>query len=589
MSNRPSRVSMSVYAPSADGRFYPRYPYGNAPPPGAAFSALALAVSGVLGTLATGAGFSSQVRALSTSLASLTTVPAPIAAQGQALAVGSASGTLNYGAVGYDGTIKVQGNKLVNGSGNVVQLRGANMSGLEYVAPEGWSPADPWGGITPAWSTYQTWKPNVVRFPLTAASWLGYTCGITGTQAVTFTATPASGSTNGTLTAAWTLASGVYPITMSGGNGATTTATFTNGSTAVTWPALGSAQTSTAANVAIWASTRSADPGSNYQATVKAAVAAAQAIGCYVILDLHFCCPQITIGGVTHYLMPIGQSAFADQTAIAFWTSIANTFGTQATPPSGVKNTGILFELFNEPYLNSNGYTLTTTQGGSTTVSADLALLNGGWSSALINNSQGGSNFVLNLGWQLAGYQAMLNAIRATGAQNVCIVNGNAYSGNTKNFATWHPTDTLATPQIAHGWHPYANTYNGANPYPYTAYGPYVSCGTDSNYAAPSSTDINYALSILTAGYPLLATEYGDQGGTTATATPYAEPACHYLQAAADTYGFSAIHWQWNGTRSYGTTSSQHYSTVYASDGTTILPILGEGTTINDWMVAHAP
>jgi endoglucanase len=58
-----------------------------------------------------------------------------------------------------------------------VQLRGVNVSGLEFVAAQGWSPANPWGGATgdptPNWNAVKTWKINTVRIPLNEASWLG--------------------------------------------------------------------------------------------------------------------------------------------------------------------------------------------------------------------------------------------------------------------------------------------------------------------------------------------------------------------------------------------------------------------------------
>lgn len=78
--------------------------------------------------------------------------------------------------------ISVRGNRLVDASGAVVQLRGASVSGLEFVAVQGWDPADPWGGGAPDYSAMKSWRLNAVRLPLNEASWLGYTCydGATG-------------------------------------------------------------------------------------------------------------------------------------------------------------------------------------------------------------------------------------------------------------------------------------------------------------------------------------------------------------------------------------------------------------------------
>ena len=69
------------------------------------------------------------------------------------------------------------------------------------------------------------------------------------------------------------------------------------------------------------------------------AVAAANAAGLYVILDLHFAAPNNTSTGVPY--CPEAQIPMADQDhAPAFWASIAATFKS---------NPSVIFELFNEP------------------------------------------------------------------------------------------------------------------------------------------------------------------------------------------------------------------------------------------------
>jgi hypothetical protein len=77
-------------------------------------------------------------------------------------------------------SLRTSGEHLVDASGSTVQLRGVNVSGLEFIAVQGWSTANPWGGqtgdATPSWSTIKSWKVNSVRIPLNEASWLGYPC-----------------------------------------------------------------------------------------------------------------------------------------------------------------------------------------------------------------------------------------------------------------------------------------------------------------------------------------------------------------------------------------------------------------------------
>lgn len=72
-------------------------------------------------------------------------------------------------------SIRVVGNHLVDGSGHVVQLHGADVSGLEFVAIQGWSASDPWGGQMPDLRALKAWNLNAVRYPLNEASWLGLT------------------------------------------------------------------------------------------------------------------------------------------------------------------------------------------------------------------------------------------------------------------------------------------------------------------------------------------------------------------------------------------------------------------------------
>ena len=84
-------------------------------------------------------------------------------------------------------SIRVEGQRFIDVSGNAVQLRGVNFSGFEFVAVQGWSPADPSGAQGgqrggPKWSAIKSWKANTVRIPLNEASWLGYRC--TDTQGV---------------------------------------------------------------------------------------------------------------------------------------------------------------------------------------------------------------------------------------------------------------------------------------------------------------------------------------------------------------------------------------------------------------------
>jgi endoglucanase len=166
-------------------------------------------------------------------------------------------------ASGGEFAIHVCGNRLVDGAGRTVQLRGVSVSGLETVAIQGWAPGDPWGGQAPDFSAVKAWGANTVRIPLNEASWRGGAC------------IDASGSGS----------------------------TVTDGS---------KVQNKAGQTV-------KADPGSNYQATIASTVARATAARLYVILDLHLTAP----GNVC----PMAQNAMADiDHSVAFWSSLAGAY-----------------------------------------------------------------------------------------------------------------------------------------------------------------------------------------------------------------------------------------------------------------------
>ena len=71
-------------------------------------------------------------------------------------------------------SLHVSGNRLLDGSGQEVQLRGVNRSGFEFACVQGWGLMD---GPTDAASiaAMKTWDINVVRVPLNEGCWLGLT------------------------------------------------------------------------------------------------------------------------------------------------------------------------------------------------------------------------------------------------------------------------------------------------------------------------------------------------------------------------------------------------------------------------------
>jgi hypothetical protein len=68
--------------------------------------------------------------------------------------------------------VRVSGNKLVDGSGRLLQLRGVNRAGTEYACIQGWGIFDgPSDG--PSVAAIASWGTNVVRLPLNEDCWLG--------------------------------------------------------------------------------------------------------------------------------------------------------------------------------------------------------------------------------------------------------------------------------------------------------------------------------------------------------------------------------------------------------------------------------
>ena len=159
--------------------------------------------------------------------------------------------------------------------------------------------------------------------------------------------------------------------------------------------------------------------GESYRNAVIEYVNRLTTAGIVVILDLHWAAPGTQ--------QAIGQIPMADRDhAPAFWTSVANTFKT---------NTAVIFDLFNESYPDDN----------RDTTAAWLCLRDG----------TNGSGTCPHVGYAAAGMQELLNAVRATGATNLVMVAGVAYTGVLSRWIEYRPTDTLNPPNIAASVHIY--------------------------------------------------------------------------------------------------------------------------------------
>jgi endoglucanase len=180
--------------------------------------------------------------------------------------------------------------------------------------------------------------------------------------------------------------------------------------------------------------------GANYISAVTAYVNLLNSNGIVAILDLHWTDGQYTgpSAGCTS-AQAVCQKPMPDSAqAIPFWTSVANTFK---------GNDAVIFDLFNEPYAS---------RATGSAVSGWQCWLNGGTCPGI--------------SYQVAGMQAMVNAVRSTGATNVIMVGGEEYAndlgtpGSTSDPSILTNLPTDPDHDIAVSWHSY--NFNACNTQP---------------------------------------------------------------------------------------------------------------------------
>ena len=150
--------------------------------------------------------------------------------------------------------------------------------------------------------------------------------------------------------------------------------------------------------------------------------------GIYVVLDLHWSAPGTTAirgGSGGNQLVTM---AFADH-ALDFWTSVATTFKDDPM---------VIFDLFNEPILNASD------RMGHTAVSDPW----GCW----LN----GCNLTSGTLARVAGMQSMLDAVRATGAQQLVVAGGIEWAHNMDGWLAHKPADPAGN--LLAGFHVYQPT-----------------------------------------------------------------------------------------------------------------------------------
>ena len=222
--------------------------------------------------------------------------------------------------------------------------------------------------------------------------------------------------------------------------------------------------------------------GANYTAAVKDLVAKVEAHGMTPILDLHWTYGQYTgnSAGCSDVHATCQKPMPDMQYTPSFWSSVASTF--KADP-------AVVFDLFNEPY--PDRATSTTTQAWQC------------W-------KDGGT--CPGIGYQVAGMQDLVDAVRSTGAKNVVMAGGLAYSNDLGQWLANKPSDPTGNLVAA---------YHGYN---------FNTCANESCW--------NSTLAPVAAQVPLVAGEIGEN----TCSHSFVDQVMKWF----DDRGLSYLGWTWN-------------------------------------------
>ncbi len=148
--------------------------------------------------------------------------------------------------------------------------------------------------------------------------------------------------------------------------------------------------------------------GKNYQDALFALVTVFRKHNMYVILDLHFAAPGTHLADAQQPMVDADHGP-------TFWKEVAAAYK---------GDLGVLFDIFNEPYLDSGNIVGNTDPWNC---------LQNGCTAQLQRGSTGN--------YQTAGTQSLVDAIRSTGSENIIMVPGLAYTSDLSGWLTHKPTD----------------------------------------------------------------------------------------------------------------------------------------------------
>ncbi|MEU9985039.1 cellulase family glycosylhydrolase [Streptomyces sp. NPDC050856] len=163
--------------------------------------------------------------------------------------------------------------------------------------------------------------------------------------------------------------------------------------------------------------------GAAYIDAVKALVRRVEAHGMTPVVELHWSWGQYTgnSAGCSDIHASCQKPMPDARYSPAFWTSVANTFKDDRR---------VVFDLFNEPYPD---------RATGTAAQAWTCWRDGG-------DCPG-------IGYEVAGMQDLLDAVRATGARNLVLVPGVAYANDLSQWLAYAPSDPAGN--LAAAWHVY--------------------------------------------------------------------------------------------------------------------------------------
>jgi hypothetical protein len=253
------------------------------------------------------------------------------------------------------------------------------------------------------------------------------------------------------------------------------------------------------------------------------------------ILELHWPAPGATLA--------LGQQPMPDADHAAdFWTSVATTYA---------GDDGVVFELYNEPYPDSNKDTTAAWQCWRDGCTATQYAM-------VVNPMTGNASWQpTSATYQAIGMQGLVDAVRAVAPNHLILLGGIQYSNSLSHWMDYLPVDPAAN--LAAAWHVY--NFNGCR----------------------DATCWDGAPAAIAANLPIVATELGQrdcQGDFIST-----------LMDWLDGHGSSYLAWSWNagGVCQPATNSSGGRPWVMVQDYNTGAPNSVYAQTFHDRLAATVP